>query len=176
MRRPTVPRVLPLPGGGDSPTSNVRQTLAHSAVVAAGMAAMGDAVLNRATTPRRLRELVILRMGWNCQSEYEFAQHRRIGLEHGLTPVEIEAVTRPVSAYAWMPIEATLLHMVDELHESDGLSDATWGELAAVWTTGEVLEFLAAALFYRLVSGILNSCGVPLDDGVPGWSGSLSVD
>jgi hypothetical protein len=26
-----------------------------------------------------------------------------------------------------------------------------------------------AALCYRVVSGFLNSCGVELDDGVPGW-------
>ncbi len=26
-----------------------------------------------------------------------------------------------------------------------------------------------ATLFYRAISGILNSCGVELDEGVPGW-------
>jgi hypothetical protein len=34
---------------------------------------------------------------------------------------------------------------------------------------------MAATLFYRMVSGLLNSCGVALDDGVPGWPGEGAV-
>ncbi len=33
----------------------------------------------------------------------------------------------------------------------------------------DMLHLVMAAGCHRLVSGVLNSCGVQLDDGVPGW-------
>jgi hypothetical protein len=33
----------------------------------------------------------------------------------------------------------------------------------------ELVELVICAGFYRLVSGFLNTMGIPLDDGVPGW-------
>ena len=62
--------------------------------------------MNAATVParRRLalsrtsrqRELVILRTGYNCRSGYEWTQHKRIGLDCGLTETEIEAVSAKI--------------------------------------------------------------------------------
>ena len=46
--------------------------------------------LLKSSLPPRERELVILRVGWQCNSEYEWAQHNRIGLEAGLSAEEIE--------------------------------------------------------------------------------------
>ena len=41
--------------------------------------------LLKSSLPPRERELVILRAGWLCKSEYEWAQHNRIGLDAGLS-------------------------------------------------------------------------------------------
>ena len=49
-------------------------------------------MLAGSSLPERERELVILRMGWNCRSGYEFGQHRRIGQQAGLTLEEVERV------------------------------------------------------------------------------------
>ena len=43
--------------------------------------------------------------------------------------------------------------------------------LATRWDDAELVELLLTAGFYRLVSGFLNSAGVQLDAGVPGWPG-----
>jgi hypothetical protein len=59
--------------------------------------------------------------------------------------------------------------MVDDLYTDDCVSDGTWAELTARWSTPEIMEFVMAALCYRVVSGFLNTCGVELDEGVPGW-------
>ena len=47
--------------------------------------------------------------------------------------------------------------------------DATWSALAARWNDAELVELLVVAGFYRLGSGFLNSAGVQLDPGVPGF-------
>ena len=174
MRRPTAPRIAPTDQQPPSLTTamnarNVRSTLATNPTVAAGMAAMGRSLLQEGTIPGRSRELVILRMGWNCQSRYEFGQHTLMAKSLGVTDREIELLTRPLELGGWSAHERVLLEMVDELYHDDCVSDATWAELATHFDHHDVLEYMAATLFYRMISGILNSCGVELDDGVPGW-------
>lgn len=61
--------------------------------------------------------------------------------------------------------------MTDDLYTDDCVSEVTWQELAEHWSTPEIMEFVCSALTYRLVSGFLNTFGVELDDGVPGWPG-----
>ena len=78
-------------------------------------------------------------------------------------------MTRPIGQHDWSAAEAALLQMVDDLHVDDCVSDATWGQLTEHFSAPDILEFMAAALQYRLVSGLLNSCGVQRDEGVPGW-------
>ena len=126
-------------------------------------------MLNATETPRRQRELVILRMGWKCQAVYEFGQHTMYGMAHGVTEDEVSAVTRPLSEHDWSEQDRVLLQMTDDLYTDDCVSDATWAELASRWSTTEIMEFLMSALCYRAVSGFLNRCGVELDEGVPGW-------
>lgn len=148
---------------------NVRQTLATNPIVAKAFADFGATLLNGGSIPPRTRELVILRMGWRCESVYEFGQHTLMARSLGITDDEIRALTRPLSVWPWAAGERALLQMVDDLHADDCVSDQTWAELEVHFTHAEVLEHLAATLFYRMVSGVLNSCGVALDDGVPGW-------
>jgi hypothetical protein len=59
--------------------------------------------------------------------------------------------------------------MADDLSTDDCVSDATWAALSTRWSEAELVELLVVAGFYRLVSGFLNSAGVQLDDGVPGF-------
>jgi len=178
-RRPAQPRVQPIPEALDKarelmkdsvvPAYNVTATLAHNELVGKGVGRFARALLFKGTVSPRQRELVILRMGFNCQAVYEFGQHTLFGLDAGLTDEEIYAVTRPLSTYQWSEEDRILLQMTDDLYTDDVVSDATWAELTAHWSTSDVLEFAAAALCYRVVSGLLNTCGVQLDEGVPGW-------
>ena len=119
--------------------------------------------------PAREREIVILRVGWNCRSIYEFGQHTIIGLREGLSENEIASLTLDPSAHNWSRDDAALIAMADELCADDCVSDATWQRLAVRWNEQELMELLLVAGNYRLVSGFLNSVGVQRDAGVPGW-------
>ena len=130
---------------------------------------LGGFLLNKGLLPERERELVILRVGWNAQAKYEFGQHTVIGKRCGLTDDEIAAVTRPVDEQDWSNDDRALLALADELADDDCVTDDTWQVLAGRWSDAELVELLVVAGFYRLVSGFLNSTGVQLDDGVPGF-------
>ena len=131
---------------------------------------LGGFILNKGLLPIREREIVILRVGANCVSRYEFGQHTVIGRRCGLTDDEITALLRPADAHPWSDEDAALIAMSDELCADDCISDATFDRLRSRWSEEEIIELTVTAGFYRLVSGFLHSMGVELDDGVPDFS------
>lgn len=133
---------------------------------------LGGFLLNKGLLPAREREVVILRVGANARAQYEFGQHTIIGKQCGLTDAEIEALTQPPSAYDWSTGDLALIALADDLHADDCVSDATWMALGTRWSDEELVELLIVAGFYRMVSGFLNSAGVELDQGVPGFPNS----
>ena len=130
---------------------------------------LGGFLLNKGLLPERERELVILRIGWRAQAEYEFGQHTVIGRRCGLTDAEITAITRDPDDGDWSDDDRALLALADDLADDDCVSDETWAALTTRWSDAELVELLVLAGFYRLVSGFLNSAGVRLDPGVPGF-------
>ncbi|HEX2775309.1 MAG TPA: hypothetical protein VHN10_01585, partial [Candidatus Acidoferrales bacterium] len=66
--------------------------------------------------------------------------------------------------------EAVLLRAADELHANSFITDSTWKSLAARYDTQQLLDLVFAAGQYKLVSMVLNSCGVQLEDGFEGFS------
>ena len=139
---------------------NVIATMARTPVVQKGLGRFANQVLFGSSMDARLREIVILRMGWNCQAVYEFGQHTLVGESVGLTPDEIYLTTRPITQGGWTPSERALLQMADDLWADDCVSDPTWDDLCTHFAPELIMEYVAAALCYRAVSGLLNTCGV----------------
>jgi alkylhydroperoxidase family enzyme len=113
-------------------------------------------------TPQH-REMLILRMGWNCQAEYEWAKHvGSVGRarEIGLDPVKIaEGAESP----SWPPFEKHILRVADELYRDGIVSDATWRGLAERFDTTLIMSALYSSATYRAISMSLNAYGVQLD-------------
>lgn len=143
--------------------------LAHAPNVLKRFSQLGGTLLFRTNVPDRERELVILRVGSNCRSVYEFGQHTIIGKNSGITDAEILALTQPADDGGWSAEDRALIDLADDLCRDDCVTDDTWARLAARWSEQELVELVVTAGFYRMVSGFLNSAGVQLDAGVPGW-------
>jgi len=126
-------------------------------------------ILRESTLTAREREILILRIGWLCQSEYEFGQHTLVGKSAGLTDQEIKRITEGPKASGWDAFDATLLQAVDELHADAFITDATWNALARRYNQRQLMDVVATVGQYNLVSMFLNSFGVQLDKGVPGF-------
>jgi 4-carboxymuconolactone decarboxylase len=128
-------------------------------------------ILSKQTVPPRERELVILRIGWRNEAEYEWAQHAVIARRAGVTDAELEQVKLGPLAPGWSADDAALIQMVDDLVEHHVVTDATWATLARRWSTEQLMDLIFTAGQYNLVSWALNSFGVPLDDHLVGFDG-----
>jgi 4-carboxymuconolactone decarboxylase len=171
-RSDTTPELDEILAGGlqiDGRPLNIFGVLAHHPKLLKRFNLLGGLLLNKGLIPERERELVILRVGWNAQAKYEFGQHTVIGLRCGLTDEDIVGLTKHPAEYDWSADDRALIALADDLASDDCVSDATWSELARRWSEPELVELLIVAGFYRMVSGFLNSTGVELDDGVPGF-------
>ena len=124
-------------------------------------------VLRKQTLPLREREMLILRIGWLNQAEYEWAQHAEIAKRGGISEAEIRQVEIGPKG-AWSAHEAALLQAADDLYENSVVLDATWAVLSATYTTEQMMDVVFTIGQYNLVSWALNSFGVPLDDFLPG--------
>jgi alkylhydroperoxidase family enzyme len=175
--RPAVPRLAPVPDEGRTeaqvamlasrPDYNIYKTLAHHPELYARWSGFGRFVLNGSSLPAREREIAMLRMGWLCQSEYEWAQHARIAKDSaGMTDEEIHRIAEGPDAAGWSDFERALLRMVDELRYEAMISDGTWAALRERYSDQQVMEALFTAGQYQLVSMALNSLGVRLDPGL----------
>ena len=149
------------------PDFNVYKTLAHDVDLYNRWSPLGRFVLDGSSLPPREREIVMLRMGWLCQSEYEWAQHARIAkAQAGLSNQDVHRIAEGPAAAGWSDFERTLLRMVDELRYDTMISDATRNALRAKYSVQQVIEALYTAAQYQLVSMALNTLGVQLDPGL----------
>lgn len=178
--RPSSPRIAPVTDPSpevreamsnriSEEPANIFKTLAHAPRVLKRFNQLGGTLLFRGSVPDREREIVILRVGSNCRSVYEFGQHTVMGRNCGITDDEIYLLTRPVAEGTWSDDDKALIALADDLCTDDCVTDATWATLTPRWSEAELVELVICAGFYRMVSGFLNSAGVQLDDGVPSW-------
>lgn len=150
------------------PTRNIYTTLVRHPDAAERMTALGRELRGERLSLRH-RELLILRTGWNCRSNYEFAQHRRVALAGGMTEADVDRIVEGPSAQGWDPFEQTLCRAADELHQDSGLGDATWASLAAVYDEEQLIQAVLLVGYYHLVSQTLNALRVPLEPGAVGY-------
>jgi alkylhydroperoxidase family enzyme len=116
--------------------------------------------------PARDRELMILRTGWNCHADYEWAQHVVIARRTGITDDEIARIKEGSDAPGWDAWDATLLRAADELHRDSILSDATWTAMAEVYDERQLIEVPMLVGHYHMVAYALNSLGVQVEPAV----------
>jgi 4-carboxymuconolactone decarboxylase len=111
---------------------------------------------------------VFLRTGWNHQSDYEWGQHYKLGLQAGLTEEEILNIARGPNAPGWSAEEQVLMVAVDELFTTTDISDETWAELDKYYTDLQKVDVILGSGNYTLVSMLLKSIRVQMDDNIKG--------
>lgn len=152
--------------GSNTQLLNVFGTLAHHPELLRHWLGFATYLLTASTLEPRLRELIVLRVGWLCQSPYEWGQHVHVGRKAGVTDADLERLTEGPHAAGWSAAEAAALRATDELVARHTLSDANWSALQVHYSTQQVLDLVFLVGQYQLVSSALNACRVERDDGL----------
>jgi alkylhydroperoxidase family enzyme len=182
-RRVDTPRIQPVqkvewtdaqrdilgPIEADGRLYNVYTTMANHPALMKDWVVFGGHVLRGNSLNALDRETLILRIGWLCQAEYEWAQHVRIGRAAGMTDEDIRHIVEGPGAKGLSDTNRLLLRATDELHEDAHISDATWSALSKIYSTEQMMDLVFTVGQYNLVSMALNSFGVQLDDGLTGF-------
>ena len=152
-----------------NPVPNLFKTLARHPKLFKRWRVFGNHVLLKSTLPARDREILILRIGWLCQSEYEWSQHALIGKQTGLSDNEIKMIIEGPGASGWDLFDSTLLRAVDEIYIKAFISDSTWKKLSKRYNIQQLMDLIFTVGQYNMVSMALNTLGVPLDEGTEGF-------
>ena len=119
----------------------------------------------------RLRELVIMRLGWATAAEYEWTQHWRIASGLGVPDADLLGVRDWEHHDGFDPADRAVLAATDETLATGALSPATWSACVEHVSDDHqvLLELVTAIGLWRMVSGILRSLEVPLEEGIASW-------
>ncbi|HEY9095019.1 MAG TPA: carboxymuconolactone decarboxylase family protein [Hydrogenophaga sp.] len=168
---------------GNRPPLNIYRMVAHGGPVAEGFLTLGSHVLRKSSLPPPLRELVILRVGMLCGSNYEMAQHRRVAAQAGVPALQVAAVLSDadasVCAAPFTRLEHQVLCFTDAVVRNVKAPPELFDALAAEMPAQQVMEVVMTIGYYMLVCRILENFEVDLEDGNPldqfkDWSGILN--
>ena len=118
----------------------------------------------------RLRELVIMRIGWVSGSVYEWTQHWRVARGMDIPAEDLLAVRDWRNASNLTAADRAVLQATDDTLEQGCIASETWAECCKhLATEAERVELVVAIGNWSLFAQLLQSLQVPLEAGVEPW-------
>lgn len=119
----------------------------------------------------RLRELVIMRIGWLTACEYEWTQHWRVASRLGVPAEDLLGVRDWQNHAGFGSIERAVLAATDDVVRDGAVSAASWAacEHEFAGDTTVLVELVTVIGAWRMIASILQSLEVPLEEGVSSW-------
>jgi len=126
---------------------------------------LGAEIRFRSSIPSKLNELAIITTArhWTCQ--YEWFAHHRLALEAGLDPAIADDIAQGRRPRKMSADEAIVYSFSRELHQTQGVSDATYKAVLDRFGERGVMDLIAVNGYYGLVSMTLNVDRTPLPGG-----------
>jgi alkylhydroperoxidase family enzyme len=119
----------------------------------------------------RLRELIIMRIGWLTACDYEWTQHWRVACGLGVPAEDLLAVKEWSTHDGFGGPECAVLAATDEVVRDGAVSPRTWTacerELGS--DSAVLIELVTAIGAWLMIASILHSLEVPLEEGVASW-------
>ena len=150
------------PSGSGRDVAAVYRTFARHPKLYPPRQILSEYIRTKSTLSPRVREMLILRIGWRCRSAYEWAAHAPAGRRAGLTDDQVRMLAR-AGYEGWSAADAAIVRAADELFTDDTISDATWKALDDQFDERQLLDVLITTGGYRMVSMVLNTFGVPAE-------------
>lgn len=145
---------------------NVTRMMSHAEGAMLAYSKLGTQLLLRGKLDPVLRELVILRIGQLCGSQYEWHQHVSVARAVGMDEATLQAITdRDFDALS-EPQRAALA-VAEEIKTNGGASAAAFERAKAHFSPEELVELCLVAGYYIMTAGVLLSFDIEIEDTAP---------
>jgi len=154
------------PGAAIEPLGLFRTMMIHQ-TLSARMRPLGAGILGSgASVPARLREVMIDRTCALTGAEYEWGVHAAaFGAAVGLTEEQLRSTVLGSPADGcWEPLEAAVMELADELHQTSSISPGLWDRLADALEPEQVIELIVTAGWYHVIAYLCNGIAIDLED------------
>ena len=148
---------------------NIYRTFARHPELFTPRLNFGRHLQRESTLPARDREVLINRIAWLSNAEYEWSAHTRLGRAAGLSEEDIERIAAGPEAQGGRDFDRTLLRATDELFIDTMIGDSTWQALSQSYDTHQMMDLTMTVGGYHMLAMALNSFGVQLQDGASGF-------
>lgn len=147
------------------PPFNIFRMLARTEEVFRTFIRFNNAVLNKSVLDPVLREVAIIRAGHRAGASYEVVQHERVGRSLGMDEALLRSLDPAADGAVWPERIAAIVAAADELAVAASPTEETLARLRAFLSDRELIELVFAISCYMMVSRLLVTTGVELEDG-----------
>ena len=151
---------------------NLYRALGNHPALCAAWTEFANAIRHDSRTPRTLRELMILRTAQLARSEYEWAHHLRMARKAGVEEEKIAALAEWRKSKLYDARERAALALTEGVMACE-VPDAVHAEVKRHFSDAEFVELSLTAGFYAMVSRMLETMRVELDDDVKDYQPKL---
>jgi 4-carboxymuconolactone decarboxylase len=128
---------------------------------------MTDYLRQKTSLPRRLNEMAILLEARLWDAQYEWWAHEPLARKAGLPEAIISDIREGKRPASMQPDEAIVYDVVTELLNKRQLSDDTFGKARQILGEQQVVDLVAVAGFYVMVSAVVIAGRVAIPNGAP---------
>jgi 4-carboxymuconolactone decarboxylase len=114
-----------------------------------------------------LVELVIMYVARAWDQDFEYGYHHPLAAKAGLPEDVVDDVARGVRPSGGRPEVGAVIDLVDELHRTRQVSDATYDAAVRLLGETQVVEVLVTAGYYTTLAMTMNAALTPPPDDAP---------
>ncbi|MGH8738877.1 MAG: carboxymuconolactone decarboxylase family protein [Burkholderiales bacterium] len=141
---------------------NLYRALGNHPALAAAWTEFANSIRHDSRTPRKLRELMILRTAQIARSHYEWAQHLKMARKAGVAEDQIAELESWRESRHFDPRERAALALTEGVMAGE-VTDAIYAEASKHFGHAEYVELCLTAAFYAMVSRMLDAMRVEFD-------------
>jgi len=146
------------------PQLNISRLLAGSPSLFQPLTRVFSAYLNDGCLSAELREVIILRVGYLLNSEYEIVNHKHVARVIGMGEARIEALLTDEPADLFSERERLVIQLIDEVIGAGSASEPTFRAVEEVLQTDELIELSVVIVIYTMVSQICATFELEAED------------
>ena len=149
---------------------NIFRALLHRPKTAKALSDLLISLLFGGALDARLRELVIMRIGWVTGSDYEWTQHWSIAQnQFGCSETDLLELREWRGSKHFGDEERVVLGATDQLLETGDLDAPLFSRCFDLFGRDATIELVTAVGVWRLVSKLTKALEIPLEEGIASW-------